>query len=301
LFAAHHDHGVAHKKSMLLPLKVALFFAVSFFAAELAAGLLSGSLAVLGDSFHNLSHAFVLVFSIFGLALAVKPPTKKMTYGLRRLESLVPAANAIFLAIVGAWLIMEGRYRLLSNQEVSGIPIIAVSSLDIVSNVFVAALMKKYWRNLTVKTIMAHLVFDALASLGVIFGGISIALWNFYRGDALAAIFIGGLTIVSSGIMLWKISYAGLMEGVPAIISYDEIETFLLKHKEVLMIEDMHIWNVGEKNYITVHLILRSTLLRAVCELDEFVEELSRGLKHEFQISHVTIQPEFRIMKPEEH
>lgn len=297
---AHHQQDQQERQNPFWPLKIALFFGIFFFAAELIVAFFSHSIAVLGDSLHNLSHTGVLVFSILGLSLARKPPTKKMTYGLRRLETLVPAANIVFLAVIGTLLLEEGRFRLGANPEISGMPILIVSSLDIASNIIVAALMRKSWKNLTVKTVAVHLLFDALASFGVIFGGIAIVLWGWYQADAWAAIFIGALALVSAAALLLKIGQI-LMEGSPSNLSLDEVSANLMAHDAVLAIEDLHIWGVGEKNYLTAHLILQPAILKTGDELDEFVEELSHDLKHKFLISHVTIQPEFRMLEPEEH
>jgi len=287
----HHAHDIPEKKNPVLPLKIALLFGLCFFGAEFAVALFSHSLAVLGDSLHNLSHVFVVSFSIVGLTLAKRKPTKKMTYGLRRLEFLVPATNAMFLAIVGTWLISEGRFRLSSPGEISGMPIIVVSSLDILSNGIVAVITKKYLKSLTIKTVMAHLFIDALVSLGVIFGGIAIVFWNWYQADAYAAILIGIFAFGSAGFIFVKISHS-LMEGIPSKISFDEVRTFLMQNENVLAVEDLHIWSIGEDyNALTAHLLIKPL---GVEDADKLLRLICEQLRQRFPLEHVTIQPELQ-------
>ncbi len=292
---AHHHDEV--RGNFSFPLKIGLALTLSFFIAEFGIAIFSQSIALLGDAFHNLSHSAILIFSLYGIKLASKPPTKTMTYGLARLESLVPATNAIFLAVVGVWLIMEGYFRFLSPAQVIGFPIIIVSSLDIASNAIVALLMKKHWSNLTIKTVIAHLFLDALASLGVIFGGAAIVLWNWYRADSLAAIFIGGIALISSALILYKLGYS-LMEGTPSNISVDTVYSKILQNKAVLDIEDLHIWSIGQRNYLTAHLIVTTA---ALSRIDEFLADMSSELRHHFSLSHITVQCESKKCDSENH
>lgn len=289
---AHHAHDSLDKNGPALPLKIALLFGLTFFAAELTVALLSHSLAVLGDSLHNLSHVFVISFSMVGLALATRKPTKKMTYGLRRLEFLVPATNAIFLAIVGALLISEGRFRLSSPTEISGMPIIIVSSLDILSNGIVALLVRKHLKRLTIKTVAAHLLIDALVSIAVIVGGIAIVFWSWWQADSYAAILIGIFAIFSAGFILFKIGYR-LMEGVPGTISFDEVKAFLMQNENVLAVEDLHIWSIGEDyNVLSAHLLIKPL---GTEDADRFLRSIRTQLTQRFPIAHVTIQHEAQL------
>lgn len=86
-----HTHHApdARKNNPILPLKIGFIAAFIFFATELLVSVFSSSIAVLGDSLHNLSHVFVFAFSLVGFWLAQKPPSTKITYGLKRLETLM--------------------------------------------------------------------------------------------------------------------------------------------------------------------------------------------------------------------
>ena len=53
-------------------------------AAEVAVGILSGSLALLSDAGHMLTDAGALVLSLVVLRLAARPAGGNQTFGLRR-------------------------------------------------------------------------------------------------------------------------------------------------------------------------------------------------------------------------
>ena len=101
-----HEHRHAHGPSRDTErgaLKIALGLIVVFMIAEVTAGVLASSLALLSDAAHMLTDAVALAMALAAARLARRPAAGAMTYGLGRAEILSAQANGVTLAVlVGA-------------------------------------------------------------------------------------------------------------------------------------------------------------------------------------------------------
>ncbi len=87
---------------------------IAFVGAEVAAGLWTGSLALLADAGHNLSDVLALLLAWGATVLAKRAPAGRRTYGLRKATVLASLANAVML------LVAVGGDRLGSGAPVLG-------------------------------------------------------------------------------------------------------------------------------------------------------------------------------------
>src|SRR5436309_3920479 len=98
-----HDAREADQRA----LKIALVLILAFMVAEVAAGILASSLALLSDAAHMLTDAAALGISIAAARLASKPAGGSMTYGLGRVEILSAQANGVTLLVLGCVILYE--------------------------------------------------------------------------------------------------------------------------------------------------------------------------------------------------
>ena len=76
----HHHGEASHLASTgSRPLKIALAIVLVVMVAEVIGGILSGSLALLGDAGHMLVDALALALSLFALTIARRPATATRT------------------------------------------------------------------------------------------------------------------------------------------------------------------------------------------------------------------------------
>ena len=75
--------------------------------AEVAAGVIASSLALLSDAAHMLTDAFALALSLLAARLAVRPARGSMTFGLGRAEILSAQANGVTLLVLALVLLYE--------------------------------------------------------------------------------------------------------------------------------------------------------------------------------------------------
>ena len=136
-----HDHQHAHGVSadtQRSALKTALILIVAFMLAEVVAGILASSLALLSDSAHMLTDAAALLLSLTAARLATRPAQGSMTYGLGRAEILSAQANGITLLVLALLIVYGGVKRLISPPQVEGAVVLIVAIAGIVVNLLAA-------------------------------------------------------------------------------------------------------------------------------------------------------------------
>jgi cobalt-zinc-cadmium efflux system protein len=72
------------------PIKVTLVIILIVMIAEVIGGILSNSLALLGDAGHMLVDVLALCLSLFAIVVARRPATLTKTFGYHRVEIMVP-------------------------------------------------------------------------------------------------------------------------------------------------------------------------------------------------------------------
>src|SRR5919202_6792025 len=117
----HHGHAHGHRVSASADagtLSIALALILGFMAAEVAAGVVAGSLALLSDAAHMLTDAAAIGLSLVAARLAARPARGSMTYGLGRAEILSAQANGVTLLVLAAFVAYEGIRRLVTPLDV---------------------------------------------------------------------------------------------------------------------------------------------------------------------------------------
>lgn len=293
----HNDHHHPHARALddngiLLPFKIGIAFNFTFFIAGLIAWALSDSISVFGSSLENFSHGFIAVISFVGLSLAKRPPDNTRTYGLKRFQVLTPTLNAVLLFLAGGLLIYWGGYRVFNPQKISSIAMLIVAPLDIVSNGIQFLFMRRYGKNLTVKSSMYHLLGDTFAACGVLIGGLIIFATGFHAADSIIAILIGLLSLYWA-IKIFRTTVPMLLDEVPAHINPEEIRTFLKNSPHVNEVHDLHVWSVApEFVLLTCHISVNNPDLR---HTEKHIEDLRNTLSQKFGIPHSTIQVEYSM------
>lgn len=89
-FSAKEAHQAGRLKVVLVV--VAVFFVFEFAGAQLAA-----SDVLQADALHLLMDVLALAMSLFAMRLAVRKPTPRYTFGLRRAEPVAAVANALLV------------------------------------------------------------------------------------------------------------------------------------------------------------------------------------------------------------
>src|SRR5512142_2434862 len=167
-------HGYVHARAGTdaRALTIALGLIVAFMAAEVAAGIVAHSLALLSDAAHMLTDAAALGLALFALRLAGRPPRGSMTYGFGRVEILSAQANGITLVLLGAWIVYEAVRRLIAPPDVHGAIVLVVALAGIAVNLAATfALAGASRESLNVEGSYRHILTDLFAFVATAIAG----------------------------------------------------------------------------------------------------------------------------------
>lgn len=270
---------------------IALLLNLGITIAQFVGGIISNSLALISDAVHNLSDTSSLGVTLFAKKIAQKKPDNQNTFGYKRAEIIGAFVNLVVLVIVALFLIKEGIERLYQPEGIDGIIMFWVALLGLAGNVFSVLLLHADSKlSLNIKSSYIHLLWDAIASVAVLIGGVLIWAFNLTIIDPILTIAIA-LYILYNSYHLLKETINILMEGVPPDLDIDEIQNKLRKIDSIQDVHHMHIWNIDEHEPLLechVRINKEDSLM-----MDQIKKKMKLVLAEDFKISHSTIEFEF--------
>jgi len=283
-----HSHKPKHQGILVL----AFILTSLFMMAEIAGGLLSGSLALLSDAGHMFNDALSLGLALWAFYLGRRAANMHRTYGNRRAETVVAFTNGITLVLISGLIFKEAFSRFWMPVKVHSEQMLWISVIGLLVNLFVAGLLiKGAGENLNLKGAFLHVLGDLLGSVGAIAAALIIQFTGWTYADPLVSLLIASLILYTSWSFLgdtWHI----LLEGVPPQINLPELEMCILDVEGVMAIHDLHVWSLtGEQILLTAHL----QMMNGVSDLSA-VARVRQLLNQEFGIQHCTLEIEESLL-----
>lgn len=145
--------------------------------------VLSGSVALLGDTLHNVADALTAVPLGIAFVLGRRRPNRRYTYGYGRAEDLAGIVIVVFIAASAVVAGYEAVRRLLNPAEVSHLWVVAVAALiGFAGNELVARYRISVGRRIGSAALVAdglHARTDGFTSLAVLLGAGGVAIgWS---------------------------------------------------------------------------------------------------------------------------
>jgi cobalt-zinc-cadmium efflux system protein len=293
----HHSHSHKHSKDRNLFISILLNIVIT--AAQVIGGLISGSLALLSDALHNFSDVISLLVSYIASKLSKQKASIHRTFGYKRAEILAAFINASTLVIVAILLIIEAIERFQNPQEIESSLVIWLSFIAIIANGLSVLLLKKdSVNNINIKSAYIHLLTDMMASVAVLIGGLLMKFFQMFWVDSVLTLFIA-LYLIWVGYKLLKTSTKILMLFTPETIDIKKVVRLVNKLPKVNRLHHVHIWGLNDDEFhLEAHLAFSEDI--TLSEFDDILHQIEILLHDEFQINHVTIQPEFNKQDPKE-
>ncbi|NPB06145.1 MAG: cation transporter [Aquificae bacterium] len=193
---------------------------------KLVAGLLTGSLSLLGDAVHSLSDALASLIAFLSIKFS-EVKNEKFPYGLYKLENVGAIVISFFLLFT-AWEILQRALKGEVKINEEHLPVgIAVVVFSLVSSLTLSFLERRAGKRLNSPTLVAdsyHTLTDALASFVVLVSLVSYYLgYNLERWAAL---------IVSA--LIFYTAFGLLKEQVGAILDVSADEETVEKIKRII-------------------------------------------------------------------
>lgn len=261
-------------------------------AGEVAAAVLSSSLALLADAGHMLTDAGALGMSIWAARLAGRPAVGAMTFGFKRAEILSAAANGVALAVVGGALLVGAGLRLAHPAPVDGATVLAVALVGVGVNLAATTVLQRADRaSLNVAGAFAHLLTDLWAFAGTAVAGIVIMASGFQRADAIASLGVVALMATAA----WRLLRASgriLLEAAPEGVDLQKLREHILGVAEVTAVHDLHAWVVtSDLPAVSAHVVVADACF-ANGKAPQVLDELQACLAGHFDVEHSTFQLE---------
>jgi len=269
-------------------LKWSLTATLAFVVIEIAAGFQARSLALLSDAGHNFTDALALLLTWFGRYMEQRPPDEVKTYGYHRAGVLAAFVNAVSLLALAGCILWQSYRRWLRPEPVEETLMLVVAGLGLVLNLAIMrGLAAGRRRDLNLRSAWAHMLGDALGSLGIIGGAIVIRQTGWQRVDPLLSALIGGLIIWTA----WDIvreSLNILLEGLPRGMKLRAVVEAIREVPGVLDVHDLHIWSLGSGTHaLSCHVLIADL---PPSESEGILRRINHLLAERFQIQHTTLQ-----------
>ncbi len=276
--AADHSQG---------RLAIAAVITGLFMLAEVAGGLISGSLALIADAGHMLTDFGALALAWAGFAIAKRPASKRHHFGLERFQILTAFVNGLTLIALSAWIFYEAVLRLFEPNEVLAGPMLIVAVIGLCVNLFVFWLLLGADRdNLNIRGAVLHVMGDLLGSVAAIVAAIIIMKTGWVQIDPILS-FLVVILILRSAWRLTKESAHILLEGAPQSFDTDMVKTHILNaYNDITHVHKLRAWSITPKHNVVT--------LKAKASPQADVAALQKSLRHyfseEFGIEDVTIE-----------
>ncbi len=255
---------------------------------EVIGGLLSGSLALIADALHNFGDCGSLIIALVARRWSRKAADRQRTFGYGRADVVGALINLTALVVVAFFLVIEAVTRLLSSETIDGWPVIIIATIALVVDIgTVALLWTKGQSSMNMRAAMLHNFSDALASVGVIFVGIAVILWDFVLADVIITIAIAAYVLWQSIGMLRQ-SIGILMNSAPLNLDLDEIVAALMKVTGVCDVHHLHLWQLDEhQTSLEAHVVIEHP---DAGEMESIKHALKQILHDRFEIEHSTLE-----------
>ena len=271
-----HDHdflGREHDRNARRTLWVVALTAIMM-VAEIVAGLITGSMALLADGFHMATHAGALLVAALAYRFAkrhVRNP--RFTFGTGKVGDLAGFASALVLGVVALGIAYESAVRLLQPVKVDFGDAIVVAMIGLVVNLVSAALLSTgahhhhghdhdedddhhHHHDHNLRAAYMHVLADALTSVLAIVALLSGRYLGWTWLDPAMGI-VGAIVISRWSWTLMKQTAAVLLDTADPKLS-DRIRKAIEGPGDAKVL-DLHVWRVGPGAHVAVASVAGAT------------------------------------------
>ena len=229
---------------------------ILLFAGKYFAGTLSGSIAIVADSFNNLSDAGSSLVTLLGFRLAGKKPDPGHPYGHGRIEYISGFVVSFLILLMGFELAKSSMAKILHPEPMQAgwLP-----ALILIASICVKVYMFLYNRAVGRKissSAMTATATDSLSdSIATTVVLISMVIAHFFRIniDGYAGLLVA-LFILYAGYSAAKDTLAPLLGQAPDPDFVQRVTEIVMSHPEVIGIHDLVVHDYGPgRKMVTLH------------------------------------------------
>ncbi len=288
-----HDFSVNNKKGERRTQYVLILTAITM-VAEIIAGSIFGSMALLADGWHMATHVAAFLITIYAYRYAQKhAESPAYAFGTGKVGVLGGFASAVALAVVALVMLVESVERIINPQIIQFNAAIGVAVIGLFINVVSALLLKDdhehshghhhehdHHHDHNLRAAYLHVLADALTSL--------LAIVALSSGKYLGWNWLDPIMGIVGAIIITRWSYGLLKQTSSILLDASIEEEYQLAIKEAIeketdnRISDIHVWKVGANHYAAI-----ISLVTHFPKATEFYKEM---LSSFHRLSHITIE-----------
>lgn len=290
-----HQFSVSNPKGEQRTKYVLLLTAITMLA-EITAGSIFGSMALLADGWHMGTHVAAFLITIYAYRYSRQhADDPAYTFGTGKVGVLGGFASAIALAVVALVMLIESLQRFIEPHLIQFDAAISVAIIGLIVNIISAFLLKDdhshghhhdehhhdhHHHDHNLQAAYMHVLADALTSLLAIIALLSGKYFGWNWLDPMMGI-VGAIIITR-----W--SYGLLKQTGPILLDASIDKDYELAIKDTIekysdnRITDLHIWKVSANHY--------AAIISLVTDFPKPIEHYKELLKDFHKLSHITIE-----------
>lgn len=274
-------------------------------ALKLAAGAITGSIAIITEAVHSLIDLVASVVAFVSVRKADEPADADHPYGHEKVESLAATIEGMLILVGAGIIVYEATHRLVDGSTVDSLGVgIAVMAFSVVANLGVSAVLMRQARaheSPALEGDAAHLRTDALTSAGVLVGLGLVEVTGYASFDSITALLVAA-AIVWAGIRIIRRSSGVLVDEVLPDAEMDRIEAAIASARtpEVAGYHKLRGRRAGNRRHVDLHVQYRTgTSLERAHELAHLMRaSIEAEIPHAEVLIHV--EPETSFHEPED-
>jgi cation diffusion facilitator family transporter len=268
--------------------------------AKLAAGVLSGSLAVLSEAAHSLLDFGATVATYYAVRISSKPADREHQYGHGKIESVAALAETALLFVLSVAVIFEACERLAGAP---GAPVeatiwtFAVMTMSVIVDFFRARALARTAAQTSSQALEAdalHFGSDMWSSVAVLVGLGAVAA-GFPKADAIAAVVVAAFVCLA-GWRLGKRTIDTLTDVAPQGVA-EQVTAIARRTRGVVAVERVRARPAGASLFVDLVIAVGRTLpLERVAAIKAEVE---RAVRAELPSAELTVTTNPRALDSE--
>lgn len=279
---------------------IVIALTATMMVAEIAAGTVFGSMALVADGWHMSTHAAAMLIAALAYLYARKNARNpRFTFGTGKFGDLAAFASAVVLALIALLIGWESLVRLANPIPISFPQAIAVAVIGLAVNLVCAWLLRDdhshhghhhhdddhhhgHGKDNNLRAAYLHVLADALTSVLAIGALLAGSVYGWLWLDPAMGI-VGALVIARWSWGLIRDAGGVLLDYVPASEDLpDEIRSAIEKEGDV--ITDLHVWQLGPGHH--------GAIVSLMTDHPKAPSSYRQKLAHIHDLSHVTVEVE---------
>ncbi|MDD9908718.1 MAG: cation diffusion facilitator family transporter [Ahrensia sp.] len=285
--AALQDASPEAKRSREHAIGIAALLTGTFMFAEVAGGLVSGSLALLADAGHMLTDFASLILAWLAFRLARRPADWKRTFGFDRFSVLAAFVNGLSLFAIAIWIGVEAWHRLSEPSEVLGGLMLWVALAGLAVNLISFWILSRTGGdNLNVRAAALHVMGDLLGSVAAFAASLVIIFTGWMPIDPILSVLVAVLILRSAWTVV-KESGQILLEGAPKNFDIREVASDLRANVPgVNRVHHIHAWAITEERpMVTMEVEVEPAADPIIVK-----RAVKTRLEQRFKVGHATVE-----------